>query len=168
MAGISTKCHINKKIQALLQVHNPFGISEKGEFKCYYTTLEAYVDVMMRIADIAPQGYIDVPLIMSMVQEVALIRSLDSLHRRPEILKIDIESGDETATNAWRSLLERMLEITGCTFSESTFFAARIQFLQLYMKKKTANGIQDYLNKFNHGKENENSESGEPSEGDEE
>lgn len=144
----------SKRLRELLQVTNPFGIVKDDCYVTYPTTMDAYVDVMMRIAEIAPEGYMDIPMIMTIVQGIALYRSIECLHKRPEIVRIPIDDVSVENTDAWIALLKTMLEVTGCEFCENTFYPARLKFLQMWMQKKFQKRITKEIESYDNEKDN--------------
>lgn len=154
MAKVSEKTLTNKRLRELLQVTNPFGVVKGDSYISYPTTLDAYVDVMMRIAEIAPEGYMDIPMIMHIVQGIALYRSIECLHKRPEIVRIPIDDVSVENTEAWIALLKTMLEVTGCEFSVNKFIPARVTFLQMWAQKKMQQKITKEIESYDNEKDN--------------
>ena len=134
-----------RRISQLLQKYNPFGIVEKGKYVSYPSTCDAYVDMMMRIANVAPQGYIDIPLIQGLFQDVPVLKAIEMLHRAPEIIYIPMDDATSEVMDKWKDLLKRLLIYTGVEFKQQVFYAAWPEFIQLRLKRQASGEINNSI-----------------------
>jgi hypothetical protein len=137
------------KLQALLDNVNPFGFSANGVLKTYASKKDAYVDMMMQVAKMCPAGYIDIPLIMEVLQEIKCTDAVRLCKRRSEIVRISIDGVTGEATEQWEALCRRLLEVTNCEFDKECFIVARAEFVLLWAKSQTLKHIENEIEKQN-------------------
>ena len=134
-----------EKLRTLLQTYNPFGVVEAGDYVSYNTTRDAYVDIMMRISNFAPEGYIDIPLIYAVFMDIPITKGIELCRKRSEIIKIDMGDATGDTMDAWESLLKRLLWSTSVEFNKKAFYAAWPEFVQLKMKQKANNITSNFI-----------------------
>ena len=142
-----------ERLKTLLEAVNPFGLVVGDAYINYTSTIDAYIDVMVKLFKWAPQGYIDIPLFMVEFQGVDLWDAINICHKRREIMWFDLLGCDQASCDEMETLLRRLIEVTGCEFNEQCFLAARVQFIQIGAKIKANMEIQKLLKEQENGDE---------------
>lgn len=157
-----------KRLSILLATYNPFGVTEKGVYVSYQTTKDAYVDVMMRVSTLCPRGYIDIPMVFSIIMGLPMVSAINLCKRRDyEIMFINMEGEPSENIDKWRELLKVLLRNTCVTFDEKIFYAAWPEFMHLRMKQDSLSEVLKQKQE-NYYDEQNDSESSEDAEGDSE
>lgn len=147
---------MTERLKNLLAFVNPFGLIVDGIYKNYPSTMDAYLDIMVKLFKWAPKGYIDIPLFMYEFQGVELFDAVGLCRKRKEIMCFDLLGCDQAACDDMETLLRRLIEVTGCAFNEQCFLAARVQFIQMGAKMKANMEIQKLLKEQENNGEIEN------------
>lgn len=157
-----------KKLSNLLQTYNPFGVTEKGVYISYHSTKDAYIDVMMRVATLCPRGYIDIPMVFSIIMGLPMVKAINLCKRRDcEIMFIDMQGEPSESIEKWRALLRVLLRNTEVAFDEKIFYAAWPEFMHMRMKQDSLSEVLKQKQEQYYD-EQDNIENGEDSEGDSE
>lgn len=130
-----------RKLSKLLSTYNPFGVVEGNDYISYPTTRDAYVDIMMRISNLAPMGYVDIPLVMAIFQGVPVYAGIQKCRFRPEIIRIPADETNGEVMDVWEELLKRLLEVTNIQLQKDVFYAAWVEFIQLKMKQNALDEV---------------------------
>lgn len=155
-----------KKLSNLLQTYNPFGVTQKGFYISYHSTKDAYIDVMMRVATLCPRGYIDIPMVFSIIMGLPMVKAINLCKRRDyEIMFIDMQGEPSESIEKWRALLRVLLRNTGVAFDEKIFYAAWPEFMHMRMKQDSLSEVVKQKQEQYYD-EQDNIENGEDPEGD--
>lgn len=156
------------KLRSLLATYNPFGVTEKGVYISYNSTKDAYIDVMMKITTVCPRGYIDIPMVFSILMGLPMVKAINLCKRRDyEIMYIDMQGEPSESIEKWCKLLKVLLRNTGVAFDEKIFYAAWPEFMHLRMKQDLLCEVLKQKQE-NYYDEQNNSENSEDAEGDSE
>lgn len=131
-----------KRLSNLLQTYNPFGVTERGVYISYHSTKDAYIDVMMRVATLCPRGYIDIPMVFSIIMGIPMVKAINLCKRRDyEIMFIDMQGEPSESIEKWRALLRVLLRNTEVAFDEKIFYAAWPEFMHMRMKQDSLSEV---------------------------
>lgn len=125
-----------QRLSKLLCILNPFGIVEDGDYVHYPTTKDAYLDVMLKIATICHEGFVDIVLLMALLQDVPIVKGERLCKFRSEYMKLSLDDIADDNLDNWIALLKRLLEVTGVEFDQPKFFAALGEYINIRMKQK--------------------------------
>lgn len=144
--------------QYLVNRHNPFGfIMSNGLPYDYINYREAYYECLIKLFEMFPRGYMDLPLFihkqmnLNLPDAVRFVNALKPMGIKSEILLLMIWEQSKERNNVLEVLFRALHTITESTFDKSSFLMALNEFDREYteLKDRISQGISPciYQNK---------------------
>lgn len=111
--------------------HNPFGFKMSNGLSCDFPTYhEAYFECLIKLFEMFPRGYIDLPLFihkqmnLTLPDAVRLVNALKPMGIKSEVILLMIWEQSKERDAMLEILFRAFHTITGSTFDKSSFLMA--------------------------------------------